>query len=354
MSGSERADRDLAFLLRYENVAWFEGGKVRILDRRVYPIRTEYVTCTRHEEVAGAIAGMVTQSGGPYAAAAMGMALAAHECRERGEAEQLAYLRRAAHTLSHARPTTSAAMEAVTSRGLEAAREAVAAGGDAAGAVFRRAVEDLNRKYERIGRMGEYLAAKFPQDGTVMTMCFGEVIVGTMLRACRARNNPVRVICPETRPYFQGARLTASCVRDMGFDVTVITDNMPAWVMKQKEVDVFTSAADVITMDGHVVNKVGTFQAALAAHYWGLPYFVTGTPNRSHPTVDTVTIEERDPELTMESLGTRTTAEGVKGYYPAFDVTPPNLCAGVVTDRGIFPARALEAYFQEEDDGPAL
>ena len=71
----KRADDNLAFLLRYENVAWYEAGAVRILDRRVYPMRVEYVTCTRHEQVAQAIADMVTQSGGPYTAAAMGVAL---------------------------------------------------------------------------------------------------------------------------------------------------------------------------------------------------------------------------------------------------------------------------------------
>ena len=99
------------------------------------------------------------------------------------------------------------------------------------------------------------------------------------------------MICPETRPYFQGARLTASVACDMGFDVTVITDNMPGWVMKEKDVDLFTSAADVITMDGHIINKVGTFQIALAAWYWGVPYFVTGTPNPAHPDLESGEIE---------------------------------------------------------------
>ena len=79
----ERADKDLAFLLRYENVAWFEDGEVRILDRRIYPAKVEFVTCRTHQEVARAITDMVTQSAGPYTAAPMGMALAAWECRGR-------------------------------------------------------------------------------------------------------------------------------------------------------------------------------------------------------------------------------------------------------------------------------
>lgn len=342
-----RADNDLAFLLRYENVAWYEDGAVRILDRRVYPMKVEYVTCHTHQEVAQAIADMVTQSGGPYTAAAMGMALAAWECREKTEAEQIAYLEQAAYTLSHARPTTVAKMEISTGSALDAAKQALQSGVNVVDSVFRRALHDLNSKYERIEQTGRILASKFPNGGTVMTMCFAETIIGMMLRACISTGKQVKFICPETRPYFQGARLTASCIHDMGFDVTVITDNMPAWTMKQKNVDVFTSAADVITMDGHIVNKVGTFQLALAAQYWGIPYFVTGTPDRAHPTVDSIVIEERDPALAMDSLGVKTTMDGVQGYYPAFDITPPNLCAGVVTDRGIYSPYDLNAYYRD-------
>jgi len=132
----------------------------------------------------------------------------------------------------------------------------------------------------------------------------------------------------------------------MGFDTTVITDNMPAYTMKMKKVDVFTSAADVITMDGHVVNKVSTFQIALAARYWGIPYFTTGTPNAAHPDMSSVEIELRDPSLVTESMGQKHTLAGVKGYYPAFDVTPPKLVDGIVTDKGIFSPYNLKSYFE--------
>jgi len=340
-----RLDEGLAFMLRYENVAWYEDGKVRILDRRIYPARVEYVECVRHEEVAQAIADMVTQSGGPYTAAAMGMALAAHEARDRSEPEFAAYMEKAAYTLSHARPTTSKKMEKVTDSCLAAAKSARKEGRRVDQAVFEHAIELTNGRYEKSLHAAKYLVELFPRIGTVMTQCFAETIVGMMLKECRNRGNDIKLICPETRPYFQGARLTASVARDMGFDVTVITDNMPGYVMKTKGVDVFTSAADVICMDGHIVNKVGTFQIALAAHHWGVPYYVTGTPNREHPTIDTVKIEERDQSLVLEAMGVRTAMEGVKGYYPAFDVTPPKLCDGVVTDKGIFSPFDLERYY---------
>ena len=109
----ERQDKDLAFMLQYENIAWFEDGAVRILDRRVYPT-VRFVTCRTHGEVAQAIADMVTQSAGPFTAAAMGMALAAWECRDQTEEGQLNFLEQAAHTISHARPTTVKRMERIT------------------------------------------------------------------------------------------------------------------------------------------------------------------------------------------------------------------------------------------------
>lgn len=341
----ERQDRDLAFMLQYENVAWFDGKEVRILDRRVYPTRVEFVTCRTHQAVTQAIADMVTQSAGPYTAAAMGMALAAHECRDKSAAQQLEYLEAASENISHARPTTVSRMKIITEGCLAAARDAIERGGDAAQAVMDHAVEANNRRYAKVGRMAEYLVDMFPDGGTVMTQCFGETIVGMMLKECRARGRRIRLFCPETRPYFQGARLTATVCHDMGFDVTVITDNMPATVMKNEGVDVFTSAADAISLDGYVVNKVGTFQIAIVAKYMGVPYFVTGAPDPGHPTIDTVRIEMRDPEFVLQAMGVRTAAEGVKGYYPSFDITPPHLVSGVVTDAGIYAPYDLHRYF---------
>lgn len=344
----DRRDKDLAFMLKYENVAWYEDGKVRILDRRIYPTKVEFVTCNTHEEVAQAIADMVTQSAGPYTAAGMGMAVAAYECRDLGREEMWAYLEKAAYTLSHARPTTANRMVLTTNGCLEAARKAIDEGRPVDEAIFLRTIESLNRRYSTIEVVAEHLVTMFPDKGTIMTQCFGETIVGMMLRVAMRRDKDIKLFVPETRPYFQGARLTASVACDMGFDTTVITDNMPAFVMKRNKIDLFTSAADVICMDGHVVNKIGTYQIAISAKYHGVPYFVTGIPDKAHQTIDSVTIEERDPQLVLEARGVKNTLEGVKGYYPSFDITPPHLVSGVVTDKGIFVPYDLHKYFDTE------
>lgn len=370
----ERQDKELAWMLQYENIAWYEDGTVSILDRRIYPIEVRKVVCRTHQEVAEAIRDMVTQSAGPYVAAAMGMALAAYECRGRAARDQIEYLRQAAYTLSHARPTTARRMEKITGSCLKEAERLLGLGedtadgtSDAAGttapsaaaadadgnladALRDFAIEQNNERYARIGRAGKYLAELFPSHGAVMTQCFAETIVGQMLREARLQGKDIRLFCPETRPYFQGSRLTATVCHDMGFDTTIITDNMPAAVMKNEGIDLFTSAADVICGDGHVVNKVGTYQISIAAKYHGIPYYVTGAPDQGHPTIDTVKIEMREPTFVLQAMGTPTANQEVRGYYPAFDITPPELVAGVVTDQGVLSPYSLADYSAEPGD----
>ena len=342
----ERVDKGLAFMLKYENVAWYENGKVSILDRRIYPIEVKFVLCTSYKEVAKAIKDMVTQSAGPYTAAGMGMALAAYECRSLAESEQIKYLEKAAYTLANARPTTANRMSLIVKGCLEAGRVAMDKGGKVDVAIFEHTVNSINRRYLTMGIVAKYLVDMFPQNGNVMTQCFGETIVGMMLKEAKSRNKNIKLFCPETRPYLQGARLTASVAYDQGFDVTVITDNMPASTMKTKNIDVFTSAADSICLDGHIVNKVGTMQIAIVAKYFEVPYFVTGIPDRAYERISQVKIEERDPIEVLKFRGIKHTMEGVKGYYPAFDITPPNLVSGVVTDKGILSPYDLHRYFE--------
>lgn len=348
-----RADHDLAFLLQFENVAWYENGTVRILDRRVYPMETRFVTCHSHRDVAQAIADMVTQSAGPYYAAAHGMALAAWECRTAHD--PLAFLKEAAYTLSHARPTTASRMEAITNAALQCAQSALQSGRDLVTAMQEYAVTLMETRYRNIEKCAAALAERLPHDATVMTQCFAETVVGLMLRNAAAQGKTVRLICPETRPFLQGARLTASVAAQQGCQATVITDNMPGMIMSREKVDLFTSAADAICMDGTIINKVGTFQIALCANYFGIPYYVTGSPDHSKPNAESVHIEYRNGDAVLEHQGIKITAPGVQGLYPAFDITPPQLVTGIVTDRGVFAPGELFRYFRpdEADDFPS-
>lgn len=342
----EGLDTGLPFLLRIQNVAWYEKGEVRILDRRKYPNQKKFVICTNYKDVVNAISDMVTQSGGPYKAAVMGMALAAYEARNMKENEFGFFIDNAAYELSHARPTTSTKMNEITKRAAEIAKEAQKIGKPCDEMVFEYAINYINENYACINNQAKYLVEKIENQSTIITQCFADTVVGMLLRECLRLEKNIKVICPETRPYLQGARLTASVVCEMGFDVTVITDNMVGIILKDKNVSLFTSAADLITMDGHIVNKIGTFSIALCSKYFNIPYYVTGIPNKTHSNDSSIQIEYREPSDVTSFLGINYIMKGVKGLYPAFDITPPELCKGVITDRGIFGPHELHRYFK--------
>lgn len=342
-----RIDENLAFMLRFENVAWFENGQVKILDRRVYPREVSYVTCNTHLEVVKAIQDMVTQSGGPYSAASMGMVLACYEGQGLSRTEMVQWMESAADAIAHARPTTSTRMKQIVDDAVTVMHEKTwETNGELLDIIQAYAINEATTRYERVKEVGVRLADLIPKDGVVMTQCFADAVIGFILERLKETGNTgVSFITPETRPFLQGARLTASVIKDMGFKVHVITDNMAAYIMKEKKVDLVTSAADMITMDGYVVNKVGTMTLALLANYYGIPYYCTGTPNQKHPTIETVKIEERDSAEVMELLGTKVTLAGVEAYYPAFDITPPHLVSGIVTNKGVYSAFDLSSYF---------
>lgn len=343
-----RMDDGLAFMLKYENVAWYSDGAVRILDRRVYPGKVEYVVCEDYNGVAQAIADMVTQSGGPWMAALQAMVMTAYQVKGLSPAQAKKRLEDAAYAVTHARPTTSERMVAYVQGVLDHGMAAIEDGEEAGPAVEKYVFDMIENRYSISRNIAERAVDLVPDNATIITQCFAETSIGFVLLVSKERGKNVSLICPETRPYLQGARLTASVAHDMEIPVTVVTDNMPGYLLSRGIPDVFICAADVITLDGHVVNKIGTFQIALAAHYHGIPFYVVGTPAAANPTIDSVTIEQRDPEEVVHAMGVRTAMEGVKGYYPAFDITPPQLVSAVVTEKGVFSPYDLVQHFSDE------
>lgn len=340
----KRQDYGMPFMLRYENVAWYEDGEVRILDRRVYPKEIRFEICKTHKEVAKAIKDMVTQSAGPYTAAGMGMALAAYEARDLKGEDLIRFLEDADKTISTARPTTSTRLKKVTEGSIKAAKRAMEKGENVVEALFQESINSLNRRYSAMNEVAKYLCDLIPDGGKVLTQCFAETIIGTMTRTLKDQGKDVKFYCTETRPYYQGARLTATCISEMGFDTTVITDNMVAYTMENIGIDLFTSATDTITLDGHVANKVGTHQIALLAREFKVPYYVTGMPDGEKKGKDDIVIELREPSLVLGDH----TAKGVKAIYPSFDITPPELIRGFVTDKGIYKPSELKKYLETD------
>lgn len=332
------------FLLRRENIVRYEDGAVWILDRRAYPFERSFVRCSTHEDVAQAIEAMVTQSMGPGPAAGYGLALAARDVRLLPAANQGESLRRAADRLIATRRTNNS-IQSVVRTMLEHGLTTLETGADPEEAILE-AMEAYWATHEaRTAAVGAAGAPLIEPGDRLLTHCWGTPFV-YVVRAALERGTDFEVVCTETRPYLQGARLTADVVAEMGVRTTVITDGMPAHLMAEGLVTRFFSGADRVTMDGHLVNKIGTLGIAIAAHRYGVPaYGVCLGPDRASRSPADVPLEDRDPDEVLECRGVRTASPQAHGYYPAFDVTPPDLLTGFVTDRGVFAPGAVPEYF---------
>ncbi|MEW9552853.1 s-methyl-5-thioribose-1-phosphate isomerase [Nonomuraea sp. NPDC050783] len=322
------------------SVRYAADGAVEILDRRVYPFEVSWVRCATSEDVAVAIERMVTQSSGPLFAATAGMVLGAREARHDGPEQAAARLRAVGARLVATRPTNNHIRDAV--HAVLAATVDRSGEGPPAGDELVEAVEAAARAHEdgyraRSAALGRH-AAGLLDDGTrVLTHCWADAFLIATVEAARAAGKRLEFVCTETRPYLQGARLTAATLVEMGYRPTVITDGMVAAALSDGLADVALTAADRVTLDGHVINKVGTLGVALAARAFGVPFYaLIDAPDPQAPTAADVVIERRDGDEVLHALGTRTAAEGVTGYYPAFDVTPPHLVTRIVTERGAY------------------
>jgi methylthioribose-1-phosphate isomerase len=331
--------------LRYDQAT----GEVVLLDRRQYPFQTLYHRYDTVEGVAVAIEEMVVQGGPPLAyAAGLGLVLAANEAKSEERGAWSENLELAAQRLLNTRPTADDLHHIIPKAlevGLSAGQE------QCAQAILDYVNSEIQRGNEVAQRCGRY-AAELLQDGDrILTHCIAGAALCWMLWQAKLDGKQIHVYASETRPYFQGARLTAQSCVEMGIECTLISDGMSAHLMSLGRLDKFICAADRMTLDGHITNKVGTLQHAIAAHYFGLPFYVLGYdgPDPNTPTAAGIPIEERNPDELFHATGregkVRTAVEGIRAYYPAFDITPPHLITAIVTDKGIFPPTLLHTYF---------
>ena len=312
--------------MHVEPIRW-RGDALELLDQRLLPRDIRYVTCRTAHEVAEAIRDMVVR-GAPAigVTAAFGLALAA----QRGDD-----LAAAAFELRASRPTAInlgwAIDRMLVSRDFTAEAE-------------RMFVEDV----EANRRIGKYGAALLGDSVTVLTHCNAGALAtagyGTALGVIRAAvegGKRVAVFADETRPYLQGARLTAWELQQDGIDVTLITDNMAGHFFQQGTFDAVIVGADRIAANGDTANKIGTYTVAVLANAHGVPFYVAAPLS----TIDArcadgaaIPIEERSAAEVTRIGGVEIAPEGVAVRHPAFDVTPARLITAIITDRGVLRA----------------
>ena len=327
---------------------WTDGG-VEMLDQRLLPSTEHYLLARSVEEVAVAIESLAVR-GAPAigCAAALGMATAAASSGARDLPSLRAELEAASARLARTRPTAVnlfwalERMRAATAAALLAPGATVASVRGAVVSTARALVEEDVAICRALGRAGLSLV---PDGARILTHCNAGGLAtagyGTALgvvRAAAEAGRRVAVLADETRPFLQGARLTAWELQRDGIPVTVVTDNMSGHQMARGEIDLVIVGADRIAANGDVANKIGTYPVAVLAREHGIPFYVAAplsTIDLATATGADIPIEERGRAEVARIGDLAVVPDGVPVRHPAFDVTPARLVSAIVTEAGV-------------------
>ncbi|MBM3285620.1 MAG: S-methyl-5-thioribose-1-phosphate isomerase [Candidatus Aminicenantes bacterium] len=338
-------------------IAW-KDDRVIMIDQRRLPFEEVYVECRRHEEVAEAIEKMIIR-GAPAigVAAAFGVALGALNIKP-GDGlegkfeeicERLSRTRPTARNLFWALERMKRAFAAAKNRPLAALQERLI------GEALAIEKEDIETN-KKIGQHGKRL---IKCGASVLTHCnagglatagYGTAI--GVIRAAHEEGKKIHVFVDETRPFLQGARLTAWELEKLGIPLTLITDSMAGWLMKKGEVDAVLVGADRIARNGDAANKIGSYSLAVLARHHGIPFYVAAPLNTFDFSIakgEDIPIEERPAGEVREAGGRPITLPHVRVRNPAFDVVPGRFITAIVSEQGIArpPYRRSLAFWRK-------
>jgi methylthioribose-1-phosphate isomerase len=320
-----------------------QGEVVLMLDQRRLPREEIYVELRSAEDVARGIKDMIVR-GAPAigVSAAYGLALEAMRTRHESPDAFVQSMTSAGEVLLASRPTAVNlrwAVERVSAHAIE-----VRAQSDRAASIVELARTIHREDVAACRAMGARGAKLVPDEATILTHCnAGALATGGygsalgVIRAAVEAKKKVRVLADETRPYLQGARLTAWELARDGIPVEIVTDGMPAHFFARGAIDFVVVGADRIARNGDVANKIGTYGVACLARLHDRPFVVaapTSTLDPRTPNGAAIPIEERSSEEVVSIAGTRIAPDDVRARHPAFDVTPAHLVTRLVTERG--------------------
>jgi methylthioribose-1-phosphate isomerase len=335
---------------------WTPAG-VRFLDQTKLPLEETYVLAETYQEVADVITTMVVR-GAPAigVSAAMGIALGIQNSPARTVSELTADLDAMGKTLASTRPTAVNLFWAIER--MRRRYFALAETGIALDAIRHGLIEEARAMYDEdisaCRSMGAYGAELMPRSGGVLTHCNAGALAtcgyGTALGVIRSaveQGHTLHVYADETRPFLQGARLTAWELMHDGIPTTVLCDNMAASLMRQGKIEAVIVGSDRVAANGDVANKIGTYGVAILAKEHGIPFYVAcpwSTIDLATPSGDAIPIEQRAAREVTHHGGKQLTPHGVGIENPAFDVTPAHYVTALITERGVFrPPFALDA-----------
>lgn len=337
----------MTFESKIRPIEWVDGYS-RMVDQTVIPYEYKFINITRGDDMFHAIRDMIVR-GAPAIgiAGAHGIVLYAQEGRV-GKYKDINefknWLLEKADYMATSRPTAVNLMWACA----EQKKVIENSKSDIEGLIKEltdKAIEIEKDDIERCKKIGDYGAEVVPKGATILTHCNAGALAtggyGTALgvvRSAYAKDDTIKVFADETRPRQQGARLTTFELVMDKIPVTLITDGMCSYFMSKGMIDMVVVGADRIAANGDAANKIGTYTVAIAAKYHNIPFYVAAPLSTIDTSIETgkeIPIEERSHEEVTHINGKRICAEGVNIINPGFDVTPNELIAGIITEKGI-------------------
>ena len=286
---------------------------ISILDETLLPGEVKYIKAKNYVDCAKAIKDMKTRAVGQVILVFYTFLLESKKVKD--TSQFMPHMQKVADTLNATRPTLS--FKFLTDMALDWAKQPE---------YFEKSILGFleSLKSKRIEQTKD--ASLLIQDkDVILTHCNVSGSLPLMAEFCRQNNKNISFYATETRPYLQGARLTAWELQKEGFDVTIITDNMVAQVMHEGKISKVIVGADNLAQNGDIANKIGTYQMAILAKHFNIQFFVLCPPASKAKTGDDIKIEVRPENELLEFNGIKIAPNGVKAYYPAFDITPNNL-----------------------------
>jgi methylthioribose-1-phosphate isomerase len=348
---------------------WLPDG-VNFLDQTKLPLEETYVLATDYNQVATVIRDMIVR-GAPAigVSAAMGVALGVSQSKATDIGTLSAEVATIGDTLAATRPTAVNLFWAI--QRMRDKYDALANAGTSIPGIKAALIKEAQQMYDEdiaaCKSMGSHGAALLPQEGTVLTHCNAGALAtcgyGTALGVIRAaveRGHKIDVYADETRPYLQGARLTAWELLHDNIPTTVLCDNMAGSLMRQGKIQAVIVGADRIAANGDTANKIGTYSVAVLAKEHGIPFYVAAplsTIDVATPNGDAIPIEQRAATEVTHSNGKQMTPNGAAIQNPAFDATPAKYITAIITEHGVLRApyeQSIKEMFEKAAANPEL
>jgi len=288
----------------------FQNNKIYILDETRLPEKLTYIRAKSYQEAAKAIKDMRTRAVGQVILVMYVFLMVIRQNKKKKNL--LPVLNKVAQVLNATRPTLS--FRFLTEMILAWAKQGAPVEKNILG--FLEALK--NKRIQQAEQASKYL-----KDGDcILTHCNISGLLPLLAQLCQNQGKKISFFVTETRPYLQGVRLTAWELKKAGIPVTVISDSMVAHIMHEGKVNMVIVGADHLAQNGDIANKIGTYQIALLARHFGIPFYAVCPPASTARSGKDITIEVRPQKELLEFCGKRVAPKGVEGYYPAFDLTP--------------------------------